>query len=236
MRIITCEHGGNRVPPAWSARFTSASEALGSHRGFDPGALQLARQLARRLGAPLYSATVSRLLVDLNRSLTNRSLFSEWSRGLSPEDRERLLGEHYHPYRQRVEQAVGQAVVAAASSGQSVLHISVHSFTPLWNGTLRAVDVGLLYDPRRAAERAFSAAWKQAIEREQPGLRVRLNYPYRGIADGLTTHLRRRFDSAHYLGIELEVNQAIVAGPPAAWNQLRQTVTESLAGIEAALP
>lgn len=233
MTIISCEHGGNRLPPAWGSRFASATDALASHRGFDPGALPLARQLARRLGASLHASTVSRLLVDLNRSLTHRALFSEWSRDLPDEDRKRVLGEHYHPYRQRVEEAVAERVAAAAESGTAGLHISVHSFTPTWNGTERAVDVGLLYDPRRSGERAFCAAWKRAIEREQPGLRVRMNNPYRGVADGLTTYLRRRFDQSQYQGIELEVNQGIVAGDPAAWKKLRQSLTTTLARITA---
>lgn len=226
MRMITCEHGGNEVPAPWRSRFETAAEVLATHRGYDPGTLQLARQLAARLDAPLHVSTVTRLLVDLNRSLAHRALFSEWTRELSATDRERVLREHYHPYRQRVEQEIAAAVSSAADL--PVLHVSVHSFTPIWNGAERAVDVGLLYDPRRDGERAFCAAWKKAIEATHPRIRVRMNNPYRGIADGLTTHLRRRFPGAQYQGIELEVNQGIVAGDPHRWTALRSTLSETL--------
>ena len=227
MRIVTCEHGGNRVPAAWASQFVSAAEALASHRGYDPGALPLARLLARRLCAPLCASTVSRLLVDLNRSRTSRTLFSQWSRDLSPGQRERVLSEHYHPYRSRVERCVADAVADAAGRGP-VLHLSVHSFTPFWNGSERAVDVGFLYDPRRSSERRFCADWKRAIERVQPELRVRLNNPYRGAADGLTTHLRRRFGPDAYQGVELEVSQGIVSGEPRDWQRLRRTLATTL--------
>ena len=45
--LITCEHGGNRVPHAYRNLFASASRLLQSHRGYDAGALALAREIAR---------------------------------------------------------------------------------------------------------------------------------------------------------------------------------------------
>ena len=109
-----------------------------------------------------------------------------------------------------------------------VLHISSHSFTPRLDGIERRADVGLLYDPRRAGEQRFCLAWKRALESASPGLVVRRNYPYRGSADGLTTHLRRRFAERSYSGIELEVNQKHALGEPRAWRALRALLVASL--------
>jgi len=47
--------------------FRARRRLLDSHRGHDPGALAMARSLARSLDATLLAATVSRLLVALNR-------------------------------------------------------------------------------------------------------------------------------------------------------------------------
>ena len=58
--LITCEHGGNQVPARWRARFRGAGAVLSSHRGWDPGALGVARTLAKALGAPLVFAETSR--------------------------------------------------------------------------------------------------------------------------------------------------------------------------------
>lgn len=51
--VLSCEHGGNRVPGPWKDRFRGARDVLDSHRGWDPGALSLARSRARALDATL---------------------------------------------------------------------------------------------------------------------------------------------------------------------------------------
>ncbi|HTO59218.1 MAG TPA: N-formylglutamate amidohydrolase, partial [Pseudomonadales bacterium] len=66
--VVTCEHGGHRIPPRWAALFERRRTLLESHRGWDSGALTFARKLAKALDAPLVANTTSRLLVDLNRS------------------------------------------------------------------------------------------------------------------------------------------------------------------------
>lgn len=223
--LITCEHGGNRVPVAYEALFRGHADRLASHRGYDPGALTLARELARSFHAPLIYATVSRLVVDLNRSLGHPRLYSEVTRTLPRRERQAILTRHYLPYRLRVERWIEERIAA----GQSVLHIASHSFTPVLAGEVRRADVGLLYDPARAGEKDFCLRWQNALRTRAPGLAVRRNYPYTGRSDGLTAWLRRRFPAERYLGIELEVNQRLVFGPAGPWRALRLALRESLA-------
>lgn len=201
--LVTCEHGGHRVPDEYRAWFAGADDALTSHRGWDAGALDLAERMGAALGAPVRSATVTRLLVDLNRSPRHPRVFSEFTRGRPREERARLLAAWHAPYREGVDGAVSAEVAA----GRTVLHLGIHSFTPSWNGAPRRPDVALLYDPARAAERALCRAWSEALKAALPGHRVHRNDPYRGAADGLTTWLRRRHPEDRYLGIEVEVNQ-----------------------------
>lgn len=223
--IITCEHGGNRIPPRYRALFDRGHAALNSHRGWDPGALPLARELAAALDAPLHFSTVSRLLVDLNRSEGHPRVFSKYTRALPESERERVLREHYRPYRE----AVARRIEGQNSGKNRIVHISVHSFTPVLKGVRRTADIGLLYDPRRPREKALAAAWQHAIRSVQPGLKVRLNYPYLGTSDGHTTSLRGRFQPNFYAGIELEVNQAIVRAGGARWAAVRRDLVGSLA-------
>jgi predicted N-formylglutamate amidohydrolase len=203
--VLTCEHGGNRVPRAWSALFRGKARLLASDRGWDPGALAMARRLARALDAPLISATTTRLLVDLNRSPQNPAVFSELTRALPPPQRALLLERHHRPHWERV-----RAGVAAGKS--RVVHLGVHSFTPVWSGTRRHFEIGILYDPKRRGERALAREWKRQIEGACPQLRVRRNAPYRGSSDGLTTALRKELSPRRYLGLELELNQQAIAG------------------------
>ena len=67
--LVTCEHGGNDVPPRYRYLFEGIEHLLDTHEGYDPGALALAETLANTLAAPLVASTTTRLLVELNRSL-----------------------------------------------------------------------------------------------------------------------------------------------------------------------
>jgi predicted N-formylglutamate amidohydrolase len=219
--LVTCEHGGNEVPREYRRLFRGAGRVLESQRGWDPGALELAGRMADALDAPLVAGTVSRLVVDLNRSLTNPAVWSEWTRGLSEAEREPLVSAYYTPYREIVERRVH-----GLTARGPLLHVAVHSFTPVLRGVRRDADIGLLYDPSRRAEREVSAAWRDALRVSAPRLRVRMNYPYRGTSDGLTTSLRRLFPPSAYAGVELEVNQRIVRGRE--WRSVQSATIRSL--------
>lgn len=222
--LITCEHGGKQIPASCRSLLHGYEALLETHRGYDPGALLMARELARSFAAPLVTSTVSRLLVDLNRSLGHPQLFSQATRHLPATRRTQIIEQHYLPYRQRVEHLVRQSV----SLGRRVMHISSHSFTPVLNGKVRHADVGLLYDPGREREVELCACWKTLLVAGAPELQVRRNYPYAGKGDGLTSYLRQRFTSDAYVGIELEVNQGIVLTGGPRWAALRGLLTDTL--------
>jgi predicted N-formylglutamate amidohydrolase len=222
--LISCEHGGKRIPPRWRSLFEEHAALLNSHRGYDRGALRMARELARALDAPLFAATVSRLLIELNRSPGHPKLYSAITRGLPARERREIFEACYLPYRNAVQDCVG----AFVEGSRRVIHVSSHSFTPELDGEVRNTDIGLLYDPKRPGEAALCRRWRAALGRIAPGLRVRMNYPYAGSADGFTTWLRRRFEPGQYVGIELEINQKHVSSRNAEWPDLR-------AGLIAAL-
>jgi predicted N-formylglutamate amidohydrolase len=222
--VVTCEHGGNRIPAAYRRHFEDRDALLDSHRGYDPGALVMAKALARALAAPLVASTTSRLLVDLNRSIGHPRLHSDATRGAHADVRARIVDRHYRPYRDKVDRAIERAI---ARYGRAI-HVSSHSFTPVLDGVVRQADVGLLYDPCREGERELCARWKAALARLAPRLRVRLNYPYAGKGDGVTRMMRKRYAPRIYVGVELEVNQRVVAVGGPAWPALRAVLIESL--------
>lgn len=209
--LLSCEHGGNGIPADFRALFRGWREQLNSHRGYDIGALACARALSAAWRTPLIHAEVSRLLVDLNRSPHHPALFSALTRALPAPERMLILQRHYFPHRQRIE----RWIAARIRSGRTVVHVAVHSFTPVLDGRKRDADIGLLYDPAREWEQLICRRWQTALQRES-GLRVRRNYPYRGTSDGLTRHLRECFSARDYAGIELEINQGTLRGRRAA--------------------
>ena len=222
--LITCEHGGNRIPARYRHLFAGREALLQTHRGFDPGALILAKELAKALRGALFVSTTSRLLIELNRSLGHPRLFSDATRGAPATLRREILEKHYLPYRNQVE----AAIAAAIARGRRVVHISSHSFTPELDGCVRNADIGLLYDPARHGEAALCRRWQAQLKALTPELKVRRNYPYTGKSDGFTAYLRRRFSAAVYLGIELEMNQKHALIGDQRWRGLCGQVIEAL--------
>ena len=93
--IVSCEHAGNTVPDWLAPRFAGAADVVESHRGWDPGAMGIARCFVASLGfermvasSSRLEARTSRLVVDPNRSEDSPTLFSEFTRELPLADRE----------------------------------------------------------------------------------------------------------------------------------------------------
>lgn len=199
--IISCEHASAAVPPDYHAAGIPA-ELLNTHRAWDPGAAPVAQALAAHFACPLFLGRATRLLVDLNRSPGSRNLYSDYSRTLPVELRQKLASTHAD-YQQGVRAAVTAALPA--------WHLSVHSFTPALDPPRRDFDLGLLYDPARAGERQWADSLAAGLK--SCGWSVRRNAPYRGTADGLTRILRREHMPAQYAGMELEINQRLLDQP-----------------------
>ncbi|MBF9253596.1 N-formylglutamate amidohydrolase [Pontibacter sp. 172403-2] len=221
--LLTCEHGGNHVPAAFRVLFEGQEQVLASHLGYDIGALTLFHDLQDMAKASFFSET-SRLLVDLNRSLHHRNIFSAFTKALPQAEKEFILQQYYYPYRNSVLQTVEQLVQA----GGQVLHLAVHTFTPVLNGEQRHADIGLLFDPKRKDEKNFCKNWKAQLLKQDTGLQVRFNYPYLGVADGLPAYLRRKFTDDQYLGIELEVNQCFPECDQSRWESIRLQLKTAL--------
>ncbi|MBW2465791.1 MAG: N-formylglutamate amidohydrolase [Deltaproteobacteria bacterium] len=205
--IISCEHASNRVPPHFSHLFQGKEKVLNSHQAYDHGAARLARSLAKQLYANVHLGTITRLLIDLNRSPTNRkTLFTAYSRQLDQGDRQLLFKGYYLPYREKVEGEID----GIAGRGRPVLHISLHSFATVKSGRIRKADIGLLYDPSRKHERELSVFLADFFKQEMTSFRIRRNYPYLGKSDGFTAYLRRKHNDRTYAGIEIEINQALL--------------------------
>jgi predicted N-formylglutamate amidohydrolase len=204
--IFTSEHGSNKIPVEYKHLFLGHEQLLNTHSGHDLGAWSLAESLAQGFDAQLFKTDVSRLLVDVNRSLWRRTLFSEMTKPLPKVPKKIILENFYYPHRERIAVFINDHI----SNGQKILHIATHSFTPVLKGQQRATDIGLLYDPARSNEKLISREWKLNFKKDAPDLRVRFNYPYRGKPDGLTAHFRKSYPDEKYLGIELELNQKFV--------------------------
>lgn len=203
--FISCEHAVDTVPPEYFHLFQAYKPLLKTHRAIDFGALEIASHLGQIFDCHPVTARVTRLLIDCNRSINNAHCFSEVTQALSDIEKQQIINQYYLPYRQEVEKCIKSLI----DRKQQVLHISCHSFTPVFEGNTRNAAIGLLYDPKHHGEKEVAREWKGLLS-QQSDFRIRLNYPYSGKSDGFTTYLRKKYLEKSYLGLELEINQALV--------------------------
>ena len=203
--MLTCEHASNKLPAAFKSAVPA--EVIKTHRAYDIGAVQVFRKLVKFAKPEFYcEGKFSRLFVDLNRTITNKSAFSEYYDALEARDKSAAkkakvqATAYWTEYRAAIEKFV------KANAKKEIIHLGIHSFTPVLNGKVRNTDIGILYDPTRPQERAYANVIKAEIKRLYPAMKVRFNYPYKGTSDGLTTTLRKKFGQ-RYVGIEIEINQ-----------------------------
>lgn len=224
--VISCEHAVNTVPPAYLHLFNKHEALFQTHRAIDFGALEIALHLSKTLNCEHSTATVTRLLIDCNRSLNNAHCFSEFTQDLPPNVKQKIIDQYYLPYRNQTESLIQKHI----DKGHQVLHISSHSFTPIFNGETRNAGICLLYDPTRHGEREVAREWRGLLSQQTPTYRIRMNYPYRGTSDGFTSALRKKHPEKNYLGLELEINQTLVE-EKASLQTVATVLSDSLAEL-----
>jgi predicted N-formylglutamate amidohydrolase len=203
--FLTAEHAMERFPRGY-ALGRGDTWLAGTHWAYDIGAEPLVRELAEALAAPAVMAGFSRLLVDPNRAEHEETLFRveadgrliELNARLSEVERERRLAAFYRPYH--------QAVDARLARTRAEVLFSVHSFTRVYEGAVREMELGILFN----REDELAERLRGALEKD--GFRVAMNAPYSG-KDGLI-HAAARDAGAHgRRALELEVRQDLAVDP-----------------------
>ncbi len=177
--VVICEHAANRIP-AKLGNLGLAPSDLTRHIAWDPGAERVARVLSRLLDAPLALQRYSRLAYDCNRppeSPNAMPVLSETTpipgnENLTASDRLARTRAIYRPF----HAGVADLLDARAANRLGTMVISIHSFTPVYKGKPRAVELGLLFDRDPSLARDLVKGF--------PNVDARLNEPY-GPADGV---------------------------------------------------
>lgn len=217
--VLTCEHASNRLPVPYVA--SAADRPLvDDHWGWDPGAARLTEALQASLGCVAVLSDFSRLVIDPNRPLVAPDLVREaaeghrfsFNEGIDAAEVRRRIDRFYAPYHASIE------ALLAARVGRETMLFSSHSYTPVYDGKSRAVELGVLYDHHDdLAERMASLL-------AEDGWVVALNEPYSG-KDGLAyaVDFHGRAHDVPYL--ELEVRSDLLA---ARFDDVLATVSRAL--------
>lgn len=186
---------------------TSLSDGALNPDSVDTCGGEIAERIGSLLHMPCLKNPYRHDLIDVTRSLNHRQLHGAITQNWPEERKQQLLDIAYHPYRERVESAIGRVL----QQFTFVVHLSVRTFDLHQGDNLLRTDVGLLYDAARTGELDLCLDWIDELFYAFPHLRVRRNYPRRGTADCLTKAMRGRFPAEHYLGIEVWMNRAWAA-------------------------
>lgn len=203
--VLVCEHASSFIPAGLKELGLKPQDRY-SHAAWDIGALDLARHLSAALDAPLVASRISRLVYDCNRppeapdAIPAKSERVEvpGNRNLSDAARAARVEQIYQPFHRAVHEVL-------EAQRAPVVFITIHSFTPVYNGVPRAVELGLLHDTDAALAETMRAA-AQAMKLE---LDTRLNAPY-AASDGVTHTLREHAIARQIPNVMIEVSNALI--------------------------
>lgn len=203
--MLVCEHASNFIP----ARFNNlqlADDVLHSHAALDIGAIDLAQAISRLLDAPLVSTTVSRLVYDCNRPFGATGAIPEKSEVFQIPGNQNLsdaeVRDRFEKYYLPFETAISNRL---AKFSTPPLFITIHSFTPVYHGETRNVDIGIICEKdSRLTDQVVRLAQKQTT------LCVEANMPY-GPEDGVTHTLGLHANKNGLLNAMIEVKNDLLS-------------------------
>ena len=205
--VLVCEHASNFIPASFNG-LGLAADARQSHVAWDPGAIGVAARLAQRLDAALIAGAVSRLVYDCNRPPDAPDAMPERSEifdipgniGLSVAARAERIATCYEPFRKALSQTIAQT--------SAPVLVTIHSFTPVYHGTSRTVELGILHDrDSRLADTMLATAPRHTQAD------VQRNQPY-GPEHGVTHTLKEHAISGGHMNVMLEIRNNLIATEP----------------------
>ncbi|MBD9627942.1 N-formylglutamate amidohydrolase [Ensifer sp. ENS06] len=206
--VVVCEHASRLVPAKLGDLGLNAA-ALESHIAWDPGALELSRRLSSNLDAVLVYQRYSRLVYDCNRPPEAASAIPEKSeifqipgnKDISEAQRQARVNEIYLPFRDGLFGILSYR----RSTGRPTILVTIHSFTPIYFGERREVEIGILHD----SDSRFADAMLSEAQRQTQKYVVKRNQPY-GPADGVTHTLLKHGIANSIPNVMIEVRNDLL--------------------------
>jgi predicted N-formylglutamate amidohydrolase len=223
--VLVCEHASAEIPPSYDLAL--APEVRKSHAAWDIGALDVATGLSEALQAPLVAGTLSRLLYDLNRPIDAPDAMPEGienyqipgNSGLSADTKAARIRNIHDPFHKALAQTIEQTRPKAL--------ITIHSFTPVFKGVARDVELGFLrHKDDRLAQQALS------VEQARKVFDARLDAPY-SASDGVTYTLQRHGEANGLFALMIEIRNDLIATRKDALRMADHLETTIMTALEA---
>jgi predicted N-formylglutamate amidohydrolase len=204
--LLLCDHAGRLVPPELE-QLGISDAALAQHIGWDIGAAEVTRELARLLGAPAILNHTSRLVIDPNRRPGSPTSIPEISDGcvvpgnqdLAPTAQVERVLRWFLPY----HRTIARRIAAFRRAGIVPAVIAIHSFTPRMNGEDRPWQIGVLW----RGDRRLSTPVLAALE-ARGDLVIGDNQPYSGLREfGFTVQFHAQRPRLPHIMFELRQDE-----------------------------
>lgn len=204
---MVCEHASHFIPPELG-NLGLAPDLLRSHIVWDRGAAAVAQAMSAQLDAPLVMPRISRLVYDCNRPPHAPDAMAEESEthrvpgnlGLSDAERNRRIEQVYRPFCDTLAATLQHKM----QSGPAPALVSIHSFTPVFKGQTRGIEIGVLHD----ADARLADELLKLIAAEG-ALRVARNEPY-GPEDGVTHTLAQHAIPRGLANVMIEIRNDLI--------------------------
>jgi len=206
--FLTADHAGRAIPRSLGRLGLPDSELV-RHIAWDIGIAGVTERLSEALDATAVLQTYSRLVIDCNRDPAVASSIPEISEvteipgnlALTAEQRAVRRSAIFEPY----HACIRDLLDAREAAARRTIFVAMHSFTPVFKGESRAMQVGVLYNRDAKLARIMMELLRAEVD-----LVVGDNAPY-AVSDatdyGVPVHAERR-GLRH---VEIEIRQDLIA-------------------------
>lgn len=208
--LLAADHAGRLIPRALGTLGLDAVERR-RHIAWDIGIAAVTEELAALLDATAVLQAYSRLVIDCNRAPghpTSIPVISELTpipcnEALPDDERAARRRAIFDPYHAALTALIDHRVAA----GRRTVLVAMHSFTPVFKGVARAVEIGVLYHHETLLSRLMLD-----LLRAEGDLIVGANEPY-AITDDSDYTAPVHGEGRGLEHVEIEIRQDLITNP-----------------------
>jgi predicted N-formylglutamate amidohydrolase len=214
--VLAADHAGRLIPRALGTLGLTDSERV-RHIAWDIGIAGVTEALSDMLDASAVLQAYSRLVIDCNRAPGHPTSIPSVSEltaipgneGLSAAERAARRRAIFDPY----HAAIAGLLAARKAAGRRSVLVAMHSFTPVFKGAARRVEIGVLYHHETPLSRIMLD-----LLRGEGDLVVGANEPY-AITDDSDYTVPAHGEGNGLDHVEIEIRQDLIAEAEgqAAW-------------------
>lgn len=177
--FISCEHASKVIPKRYGFLGVKKSKLIDISDYYDTGAEEISRVIAKGFNAKCIFPTYSRMVINVNRSLSHRNLINADCHGIkipgneniTEKERKKRITNYYLPYHKKIKKEIEEL----KKKHKKIYYICMHTFLYIVPGRKNWPDIGILYKYNKDAE--FCRKIKNLLAK-RTNFRIEINKPF----------------------------------------------------------